>query len=156
MSVARATLLVRPKAAANTTSFLQRRFGSHDSHAHEEQHDDAHYAPEGGFTTPFWRNTLLASIAAVAFYKFAPTPHEEVYLTRWMAQFSTPREVWARLNEKHLLLSQQVSDNMLLQVDAKRPVTHRYRYPASLDKGSPHLLPVGTAVDTSSVAAQTV
>ncbi|KAH7922373.1 hypothetical protein BV22DRAFT_1197479 [Leucogyrophana mollusca] len=154
MSLARAALLVRPRAATSTAPYLQRGLSSHDNHAHEEHHDDTHYAPEGGFTTPFWRNTLLASVAAVAFYKYAPAPHEEVYITQWLAQFSTPREVWAKLNEKHLLLSQQVSDNVMLQVDAKRPNTHRYRYPQSLDKGSPHLQPVGAVANTSSVSVR--
>ncbi|EGO00156.1 hypothetical protein SERLA73DRAFT_180587 [Serpula lacrymans var. lacrymans S7.3] len=156
MSVARAALLVRPKPAA--THILQRRFASHDSHSHEhhDEHQDAtQYPREAGFNTPFWRNTFLLSLAVVGFYKYAPAPGEDVYLTRYLAHYGTPSEIWARINEKHLLLSQQISDNTILQTDAKRPNLHRYRHPQSLDAGSSHLQSVGTGVDMSSVTVKT-
>lgn len=71
----------------------------------------------------------MISLVAVGFYKWAPSPGQDVYLTRWLAQYMTPRDFWASLNEKHLLLSQQASDDTILQADAKRPHIHRYRYP---------------------------
>lgn len=85
--------------------------------------------PVGGFSTPFWRNTLLLSLLAVSFYKWAPPRDDDAYLTRWIAHYSTPSETWARLNEKHLLQSQQVTDNVTVQGRATRPGIIRYRYP---------------------------
>jgi len=82
-----------------------------------------------GFSTPFWRNTVVLSLLAVGFYKWAPSPNQDVYLTQWLAQLMEPRDFWAAINEKHLLLSQQASDNTILQADAQRPSIHRYRYP---------------------------
>ncbi|KAH7888780.1 hypothetical protein F5I97DRAFT_2055693 [Phlebopus sp. FC_14] len=146
MSLARATL-VRPKPI--TSAVLQRRCASHDSHSHEEHY--SHYDPEVGFFTPFWRNTLLASVAAVAFYKWAPAPNEDVYLTRWLAHYSTPRDFWARLNRKHLVQAQQETDTATVQTNSKPPGIRRYRYPQSLGPGSPHLQPVGSAADVSYV-----
>ncbi|KAG1735083.1 uncharacterized protein EDB91DRAFT_1225300 [Suillus paluster] len=154
MSLARANLLLRQKYAVGSVSVIQRRFVSHDSHTHHEHHDDTHYSREAGFFTPFWRNTALVSLLAVGFYKWAPSPNQDVYLTRWLAQYMTPRDFWAAINEKHLLLSQQASDNTILQADAKRPNMHRYRYPQILDSGSPHLQPVGCVADTSSTAVR--
>ncbi|KAG2059240.1 hypothetical protein BDR06DRAFT_1003848 [Suillus hirtellus] len=154
MSLARASLLLRQKHTVESVSLIQRRFASHDSHAHDEHHDDTHYSREAGFSTPFWRNTVLLSLLAVGFYKWAPSPNQDVYLTRWLAQYTTPSEIWAAINEKHLLLSQQASDNAILQADAKRPNVHRYRYPQILDTGSPHLQPVGRVADMSSTAVR--
>ncbi|KAJ8592729.1 hypothetical protein M405DRAFT_872823 [Rhizopogon salebrosus TDB-379] len=153
MSLARANLhlLLHQRPAAGSASLIQRKFASHDSHAH---HDDTHYSSEAGFSTPFWRNTVALSLLAVGFYKFAPSPNQDVYLTQWLAQYMTPRDFWAAINEKHLLLSQQASDNTILQADAKRPNIHRYRYPQILDTGSPHLQPVGSIADTSLTAGR--
>ncbi|KAG2361326.1 hypothetical protein BDR07DRAFT_1472157 [Suillus spraguei] len=150
MSLARASLLLRQKHAVGSVSLIQRRFASHDSHAHDEHH----HSREAGFSTPFWRNTVLLSLLAVGFYKWAPSPNQDVYLTRWLAQYTTPSEIWAAINEKHLSLSQQASHNTILQADAKRPNVHRYRYPQILDTGSPHLQPVGRVADTSSTAVR--
>ncbi|KAG1777557.1 hypothetical protein EV702DRAFT_1101889 [Suillus placidus] len=154
MSLARARLLLPRKHAVGSVSLIQRRFASHDSHAHHEHHDDAHYSPEAGFSTPFWRNTVLLSLFAVGFYKWAPSPNQDVYLTRWLAQYTTPSEIWATVNQKHLLLSHQASENTILQTDAKRPNVHRYRYPQILDTGSPHLQPVGRVADMSSTVVR--
>lgn len=82
-----------------------------------------------GFATPFWRNTVLFSILTVGFYKFAPAPGEDVYLTRYIAQFQTPREIWAAINEKHVNAATVAGEELLLQHSATRPRTHRYRYP---------------------------
>ncbi|KAH0827773.1 hypothetical protein J3R83DRAFT_3391 [Lanmaoa asiatica] len=82
-----------------------------------------------GFSTPFWRNTLLLSLLAVSFYKWAPPRDGDAYLTRWIAHYSTPPDTWAQLNEKHLLQSQQVIDNVAVQTRATRPGIIRYRYP---------------------------
>lgn len=82
-----------------------------------------------GFSTPFWRNTLLVSLLAVSFYKWAPPRDEDAYLTRWIAHYSTSPDTWARLNEKHMLQSQEVTDNATVQAGATRPGIIRYRYP---------------------------
>ncbi|KIJ67670.1 hypothetical protein HYDPIDRAFT_107141 [Hydnomerulius pinastri MD-312] len=155
MSLARAASLVRSKQLSSSATALQRRFASHDSHAHEQHYDDAHYSPEAGFSTPFWRNTLIISLATVGFYKWAPTPNEDVYLTRWLAYYATPSEVWAKMNEKHLLQSQEVTDNATVQASGTRPGIIRYRYPQSLEQASPYLQPVGGVPEVSRVVART-
>jgi hypothetical protein len=146
--VLRAALQARPRPA--TTLFLQRRQAStpiSDSHG-DEHHDsdNTQYANEGasmkslnsfvssfmlaaGFLTPFWRNTALFSVIVVGFYKFAPSPGEDVYITRYLAQFKTPRERWADINTKHAIYAAGASDGLLLQQSATRPYAHRYRYP---------------------------
>lgn len=82
-----------------------------------------------GFTTPFWRNALLLSLAAAGFYRWAPTPDQDVYLTKWLAQYATPRDFWTTVNEKQLLRSQQIASNTVLQSVAQRPTKVKYRYP---------------------------
>lgn len=72
---------------------------------------------------------MLLSVLAVGFYKFAPAPGDDVYLTRWLAYYSTPREVWQALNVKHLALTQEASVGTLLVADAQPPRAHRFRYP---------------------------
>jgi len=81
------------------------------------------------FTSSFWRNSILFSALVVAFYKFAPTPSQDVYLTRWLAKLSTPLDVWENINAKHLHLAQQLSADTLLTSDARMSTVHRYRYP---------------------------
>lgn len=83
----------------------------------------------GGFLTPFWRNTVFLSILLTGFYKFAPAPGEELFLTQYLAQFKTSQEVWASINEKHVLDVTTQSEGLLLQASAERPKAHRYRYP---------------------------
>ncbi|KIK97217.1 hypothetical protein PAXRUDRAFT_825157 [Paxillus rubicundulus Ve08.2h10] len=152
MSLTRAAVLVRRKQLCSSTTIIQSRFASRDSHTHGEH--DAHDSIEAGFSTPFWRNTLLLSLAAVAFYKWAPAPDEDVYLTRWLAHYATPREILAELNEKHLLQSQQVTDYTTLQARGTRPGIIRYRYPQSLEQASPHLQPVGAVPEVGLVVAR--
>ncbi|KAI9569561.1 hypothetical protein HD554DRAFT_2019874 [Boletus coccyginus] len=154
MHLARASVLLRPKLYTGPVS-SQLRFSSGGNHAHEEHPDGAHDGPEAGFSTPFWRNTLLLSLLAVSFYKWAPPRDEDAYLTRWIAHYSTPPDTWARLNEKHLLQSQQVTDDATVQARATKPGIIRYRYPQSLEQASPHLQAVGSVPDMSGVRART-
>ena len=83
----------------------------------------------GGFLTPFWRNTFVFSVLVTGFYKFAPAPGDDTFLTQYLAQFNTPKEAWARINEKHVLDATTASEQLLLQASAQRPKVHRYRYP---------------------------
>ncbi|KAI6033049.1 hypothetical protein F5J12DRAFT_196288 [Pisolithus orientalis] len=136
MAVSRALALVRVKQP-HTSNVLKRRFSSQTIHPGEE------VLPEVGFFTPFWRNTILLSFVAIAFYKWAPRPGEEAFLTKWLAHYSTSPEFWTRINEQQLLRSQHMTVNTVLQTSAQRPSMVRYRYPQMLEQGSPHLKPVG-------------
>jgi len=158
MSVSRvAGVVLRPRQA--TTSLLQRRFASthsHDEH-HEEhhgEHQDAVAFPKEDFSSPIWRNFVLFGLAVVGFYKFAPAPGEDNVVSRTIAHYSTPGEVWERLTQNNLLLAVEASDDNLLVADAKRPPVHRYRYPQKLEQFSPHLQPVGRGVDLSNVVVK--
>jgi hypothetical protein len=87
-----------------------------------------------GFGNAVWRNTVLAGLAIVAFYKYAPEPSENVYLTRWIAMYSRSREDWLNFNAVHTAASQESADQALLFHDAKAPVLRRYRYPQCVQK----------------------
>lgn len=82
-----------------------------------------------GFGNAFWRNVVLISLAGVAAVKFAPAANDEVYLTRWIAMYSSPRDYWLELNAKHTAQQAKVSEDHLLVSDAHRPAVHRFRYP---------------------------
>ncbi|KAF7964466.1 hypothetical protein HWV62_7404 [Athelia sp. TMB] len=128
---------------------------SHDEHHHEEHHgSEGTEHKEAGFFTPFWGTTFLLAAVTAGFYKFAPAPSDETYITRYIAQFKTPSEAWARLNEQHVIGITNESEGQLLQASATRPPTHRYRYPQRFDFASPHLNAVGSEVDLSGVVAK--
>ncbi|KAF8891661.1 hypothetical protein BD779DRAFT_1512339 [Infundibulicybe gibba] len=153
MSLARAAFLARPRVAP--TLIAQRRPASTSSH-HEEhhgEHDSTQY-PREGFSGPIWRNTVLLSLLAVGCYKYAPEPSEDVYLTRWIAMYTAPRDLWLELNAKHTAMQQEVSDTTILLSDAKKPRVHRYRYPQSFEQVSPFLAPVGMDVDLSGLVVK--
>ncbi|KIM61603.1 hypothetical protein SCLCIDRAFT_869553 [Scleroderma citrinum Foug A] len=144
------TRAVIPLCARNFNSgvSLQQRVASHSNRAHEDL-DGTQTHAESGFFTPFWRNTLFLSLAAVGFYKWAPKSDEKAYLTKWLSHYSTPREVWTAINEQQLLRSQEVAVNNVLQTSAQRPSMVRYRYPQALEQSSPHLQPIGAATHVS-------
>ncbi|KAJ8522757.1 hypothetical protein ONZ45_g746 [Pleurotus djamor] len=89
-----------------------------------------------------------------ACYKYAPAADEDAYLTRWIALYSVPRDVWLNLNVKHTAMQQTVSEQNLLVADAQLPKVHRFRYPQLLDQASPFLTPVGLDVDNSKIAVE--
>jgi hypothetical protein len=150
MSLAKVALHARPRPA-NATLFLQRRPASSAvaQEHHNEHHDsdgmeypnegawlrilsaslDSYLAFLAGFLTPFWRNTVLCSMLIAGFYKFAPARGEEIYLTRYLAQFKPTQEAWASLNEKNVMDVATRGEGQLLQASAQRPAAHRYRYP---------------------------
>ncbi|KAF8647097.1 hypothetical protein AX16_006931 [Volvariella volvacea WC 439] len=152
MSLTRAAALARVRAVP--VALASRRNASTASHGHEEHHhDDAQY-PKEGFGGAVWRNTILAALVGVAFYKFAPEPGKDVYLTRWIAMYTRPSTEWLEINAKHAAQQQDVSDATILFADAKKPRIHRYRFPQVLDQASPFLVPVGGEVDVSNVVAK--
>ncbi|KZP34537.1 hypothetical protein FIBSPDRAFT_846671 [Athelia psychrophila] len=156
--LARAALHARPTPAA-FTAVSQRRLASsssHDEHHHDEHHgsEGTDYGKESGFLTPFWGSAFALAAVTAGFYKFAPAPGDELYITRYIGQFKTPSEAWARLNEQHLIAITDEGEAHLLQASATRPPTHRYRYPQRFDFASPHLTAVGSEVDLSGVVAK--
>lgn len=142
MSLTRAALLARQRPAA---TFLSHRKSSSSTHSHHEEHNGEDYQrKEGlcrnlrstlrligllGFGGALWRNTFLLSLVTVAAYKYAPEPAEDVYLTRWIALYTSPRNLWLELNAKHTAMEQTNSEATMLFTDAKKPKVHRYRHP---------------------------
>lgn len=177
MSLARTALRI-PKQAA-TQAAVARRFASssaHDDH-HHHQEDNTVYPQESrrklvhhpclaltimaAFSTGLWRNIVLAGLAAAAFYKFAPVPGDETYLTKWIAQYSIPRETWNKANLTHLLLSVEGQQDTLVIADAKRPPVHRYRFPQYVAHANPKSFlpliascPVGNLISTLLILCQ--
>lgn len=82
-----------------------------------------------GFVTPFWRNVTLSFAAACAFYKYAPRPSDETYLTQWLAMYIPSPDYWLDINAKHTALSKLISDDSHLLRSAQAPIVRRYRYP---------------------------
>jgi len=84
---------------------------------------------EPDFTTPFWRNALIVAGVVTAAYKYAPEPGDNIYLTRWIAMYTTPSKEWVEVNTQNTALQAEVADNTRLTASAGRPPVHRYRYP---------------------------
>ncbi|KAH6914131.1 hypothetical protein BKA70DRAFT_1260518 [Coprinopsis sp. MPI-PUGE-AT-0042] len=135
-------------------SLTTQRDGSSSSHHHHTEGEADYRVPEG-FGNTVWRNTVLAGLAIVAFYKYAPEPSENVYLTRWIAMYSRSREDWLNFNAVHTAASQESANQSLLFHDAKAPVLRRYRYPQAIGQASPFLNGVGLGVDTSDLVVKT-
>jgi len=145
MSLSRVRVLARLRPLITFAPHRNGSSSAHDEHAH---HEEPHYAKEG-FTSPFWRNTVLCSLLVAAAYKYAPEPGNDVYLTRWIALYTYPRELWTELAAKHTTMSLDQSETKLLLSDAQKAPVHRYRYPQSFEQKSPFLTPVGMDMDTS-------
>lgn len=141
-------LIVAARLRASPTTFVQRRNVSTASHAHEheKEHDNTVYPSEGllvqwitilecikrtraGFNGGIWRKTILLSLLVVAFYKYAPAPGEDAYLTRWIAMYTPSSERWLNINVRHTAQQQRVADVTMLVNDAKKSRAYRYRYP---------------------------
>ncbi|THH30949.1 hypothetical protein EUX98_g3262 [Antrodiella citrinella] len=135
MALARAGSLILRQQASRP--FLQSRFAS--SNAHDDDHHDAHHGdsshgqelsfPKEDFSSRVWGKTAIAALAFVAFYKFAPSPGEENYITRLLTQSQETAEYWRKVNLQHLFLSATERSDNLVIADAQRPPVHRYRYP---------------------------
>lgn len=82
-----------------------------------------------GFGSPIWRNTVLGSLLVVGAYRYAPEPNSDVYLTRWIALYTAPRDLWLDMAVKHTAQSVTSSEDSQLISDAQKPLVHRYRYP---------------------------
>src|SRR5260221_4404375 len=106
MSLAKTVLFAsRPQVAC--LSRIQRRSLSSDSDSHDQHHgaeDTSSYPKEGmailfmygtpsysysrlGFTSAGWTYTIIAALGVVGFYKFAPSPGEENYVTRYISHY---------------------------------------------------------------------
>jgi len=151
MSLPRVVLLARQRPAAAIVSHRKASLSTHSQH--DDHHDDHQY-PKEGFSGPFWRNTVLASLLVVAAYKYAPEPTDDAYLTRWIALYTPPRDQWLNMAAKHTALSVDESETTLLVTSAKKPPVHRFRYPHLFEQKSPFLTPVGEDIDTSSIVVK--
>ncbi|KAJ3506728.1 hypothetical protein NLJ89_g6705 [Agrocybe chaxingu] len=154
---ARRTVLVASRSRpAFSTQRGAASSASHDHQDHDHHHEqDSTVYPAESFGGRFWRNVVLVSIAGAVGLKYAPEPSENVYLTRWIAMYTAPRDYWLSLNAKHTAQQEEYARVGLLVNDAQRPPVHRFRYPQMLDQASAFLVPVGSDVDVSSVVPRT-
>ncbi|KAG8882987.1 hypothetical protein FRB98_003366 [Tulasnella sp. 332] len=105
-----------------------------------------------GFTTPFWRNTIILSILGYGLYRIAPSREsidKDNSLTSFIRKSLTPSEVWKTRNENHLALSVENAQSRQLTEAAQRPVVSRIRYTGKFEDFSPHRQSVGDSVDMS-------
>ncbi|KAI0686360.1 hypothetical protein BC835DRAFT_1256643, partial [Cytidiella melzeri] len=156
MSLARAALL-KPRQSVVSALVLRRPASSaahEDHHEHHDHYEDTTVYPQESFSNKTWRNWALGGLAVALFYKFAPTPGDDAYLTRWISLYSTDKSLWADRLQKHLLLSAEGQVQSLIVADAKRPPVHRYRYPQSMEQHSAFSIPVGMSVDLSDVVVK--
>ncbi|KAN0107333.1 hypothetical protein V8E52_010269 [Russula decolorans] len=152
MSLARAALFAaRPQGAY--LSHIQCRSASSQSHSHDEHHgtENASYPKEGFTSSAGWAHTLIAALGIVGFYKFAPSPDEDNYVTRYISYYFTPSSSWAATNDRHLELTANLQEAVQISQTGQRPHIHRYRYPHSLEVASPFSVPVGGDPDVSGV-----
>ena len=83
-----------------------------------------------GFTSSAgWAYTLIAALGIVGFYKFAPSPGEDNYVTRYISYYFTPSSSWADTNDRHLELTVNLQEAVQISQTGQRPHIHRYRYP---------------------------
>ncbi|KAH8083814.1 hypothetical protein BXZ70DRAFT_1012126 [Cristinia sonorae] len=156
MALARAgSLLLRQQAARPLTH--QTRLAS--THAEDPHHHDAHHGqeltfPKENFSSHVWGKAIAVALGVAAFYKFAPSPGEDNYVSRLVEYYKVPAEYWQELNKQHLFLSAASQADTLVIADAKKSPIHRYRYPQSLEQFSPHLQAVGKSVDLSDVVVK--
>ena len=117
----------------------------------------------------------MGGLAVALFYKFAPAPNDDAYLTRWISQYQIYSSLWTELNLKHLALSAHEQIQNLITADAQKPPVHRLRFPQcviyfyyplqsvltrylyrhrKLEQHSAHLVPVGLDLDTTGVVVK--
>ncbi|KAF8271269.1 hypothetical protein EI94DRAFT_1568737 [Lactarius quietus] len=151
MSLSKTALrAARPRAAY--FSCAQRRNTSSGSHGHDEHHNaDAASYPAEGFASAGWTYTLIAALGIVGFYKFAPSPGEDNYVTRYISHYFTPSGSWASTNNRHLELTASLQEAVQISQSGQRPPVHRYRYPHSLEVASAFSVPVGGDPEVSGV-----
>jgi hypothetical protein len=147
--LARAALLARSRTQpSSSTSLISRRNASshsNDEHHHAEEHDNTVYPKEGaddchlplllpshcslGFTSPAWRNGVLATALAIAAYQYAPEPSDDAYLTQWLKLYTTSSEKWLDMNARHTAQSKESAETTELFNNGAQPVMHRLRFP---------------------------
>jgi hypothetical protein len=133
-------------------------------------HNPSHLCWRAGFTSAGWTYTLIAALGIVGFYKFAPSPGEDNYVTRYISYYFTPSSSWTATNDRHLELTTNLQEAIQISQTGQRPHIHRYRYPqcvyilsfslikhaqmadgSSLEVASPFSVPVGGDPDVSGV-----
>jgi hypothetical protein len=82
-----------------------------------------------GFTSAGWTYTIIAALGVVGFYKFAPSPDEDNYVTRYISHYFTPSSSWAATNDRHLEMAASLQEATQLSHGGQRSHIHRYRYP---------------------------
>ncbi|KAF8629107.1 hypothetical protein AX17_005693 [Amanita inopinata Kibby_2008] len=143
MSLARSVFgLARPRTIFGSPQLRAASTSAHGT-GHNDHHDSESHYPREDFSSSIWRDALIASLVAVAVYKYAPTPSDNVYLTRWIALYKTPRDKWLEINASHTAMQQDASAQNILLSDAKKDRVHHYRYPELLNQSSPFLNGVG-------------
>ncbi|KAJ3547653.1 hypothetical protein NM688_g5378 [Phlebia brevispora] len=146
----RAALAAVPRRSASSSSAVTEH-DHHDEHHHE---DNTVYPPET-FANKYWRNFVLVTLAGLAIYKYAPSPEEESLVSRLVAHYKPPAELWQQINSEHIAQSAESQTGALLVASAKVNSVHRYRFPQMLDQHSAFCQPVGLGVDMSNVAVKT-
>jgi hypothetical protein len=122
-----------------------------------------------GFSSAGWTYTIIATLGIIGFYKFAPSPDEDNYVTRYISHYFTPSSSWATANDRHLELTTSLQEAIQISQTGQRPHIHRYRYPqcvcsqsltffcmlnadgSSLEVASAFSVPVGGDPDVSGV-----
>ncbi|KAI0001381.1 hypothetical protein BJV74DRAFT_820261 [Russula compacta] len=151
MSLAK-TALFAARPQVTHLSRIQQRSTSSSSHSNEEHHgvENTSY-PKEGFTSAGWTYTIIAALGVIGFYKFAPSPGEDNYVTRYISHYFTPSGSWAATNDRHLEMTASLQEAVQISQTGQRPHIHRYRYPHSLGVASAFSVPVGGDPDISGV-----
>ncbi|KAK0542475.1 hypothetical protein OC846_006605 [Tilletia horrida] len=149
----------------SSTRPAQAASSSHQDDAHEEY-------PKEDFSSPFFRNLVIAGVAFGVVYKvsnindalhasrasssgkssFQDAEHAEKtkpWLTSYIEYYTTPTQVNKQNNMLWLEAAQKTAETKLLTQDAERPPIPRLRYIGNFEGGSPHSIMPGSQVDLS-------
>lgn len=81
------------------------------------------------FISRFWMRNAIVAVLGYSYYKYAPSPSSDSYLTRWLAATTPSKDHWLAKDAEHTAGSLALSQEHMLFSDAKPRPVHRYRHP---------------------------
>ncbi|CDS13174.1 hypothetical protein LRAMOSA05352 [Lichtheimia ramosa] len=110
---------------------------------------------EENFDSNIWRNTALAVIAGVAWYRIdqhvTELGEEKHPFTKWIEYHMSTSAEKDQQNTEALEKASQLAEYKLISQDAQRAPIYRMRYPESFERASPRGLVTGQQADLSDI-----
>ncbi|KAI9282593.1 hypothetical protein BY458DRAFT_125646 [Sporodiniella umbellata] len=113
----------------------------------------AEHHPQESFGTSAWRNTTIAVVAGLVWYRvdqhLTHSGDEKHPFTRWIEYHMTTKEQNDNINAAHLAGAEAAAEYKLFAQEAQRPLIYRMRYPESFERASARGLVTGLQADLS-------